>query len=616
MERGAVDDRTTRYALDVIAGRIVAGPWVRLAAERHLEDLERDDITWDLAAAQRIIRFFATVLRLPGGEFEGKPFLLADWQAFVAGSLFGWKMGEARRFRTAYVESGKGSGKTPFAAGIGHYLTAFDGEMRAEVYAAAAKKEQAQIVFADAVAMREQSPKLRDRLLQSGNPPLAWNLLDRKTGSFFRPISSDNKKSGARVSGAIVDEIHEHEDPNTINMIRRGTKGRRQPLIFEITNSGFDRTSVCWDHHDYSIRVLQKVHTDDRWFAYVCALDEGDQPFVDESCWAKANPNLGVSIPIEYLRETVNEAIGMPSIQNVVLRLNFCVWTEQDTIGIPADQWRAGEVAFEEEELAGRECFVGLDLSATTDVTGASLYFPGAAGPGGGKARSIQRYWIPGDDLEGRAKRDRAPWPQWVKEGWVTAIPGSVIRHEYVERELLQLAKRFRIREVAIDPYGALSLANQLSDHGFEVVQMQQSFNVLSPPFKELLRLLAGGDKEHRPNPVTRWMAANVAIEQRADGSIRPNKKRSAGRIDGIVAEIEAIDRASRHGMIPRSVYEDRHLYDDETGKLKEGAALPPRIGAAAPPVDTENPADAPIRARRSVYESDEWTQHREELER
>jgi phage terminase large subunit-like protein len=625
VEQGRVEDPVTRYALEVVRGGIVAGPWVRLAGERHLKDLERNDYVWDLQAAQRAIRFFPAVLRLSDGQFEGQPFHLGEWQKFIVGSLFGWKrLDDTRRFRTAFVVTGKGNGKSPFAAGIGHYMLVADGEQRAQVYAAAAKKDQARIIFASAVAMRDHSPSLTGRLQASGKPPHTWNLLDVKTNSFFRPLSSDNKQSGALVHCALVDEIHEHEDPNTVDMLRAGTKGRRQPLIFEITNTGFDRNTVCYDHFDYSCRVLQGMHSDDTWFAYVCALDEGED-WSDERVWLKANPNLGVSIQPDYLRGRVNEALGMPSIQNIVRRLNFCEWTEAETVGIPVEQWMAGASPFDEEELVGRECFAALDLSASQDLTSLQLYFPGDKGK---KARVLRRYWLPGDDLAARAKRDRVPYELWVQQGHLSLIPGKVIRYDVIEREILKLAETFTIRELAIDPFGAMNLANQLADQGFTVVVMQQGFTILSPPTKELLRLVAGDELEHGGDPVLKWMAANVALEQNAVGDVRPNKRKSKGRIDGIVALIMAIDRASRHGMIPRSIYEDRHLYDQRTPEEPEGGAgegggelEPPadrkQLPAGAPPASSEPlPPPPPPRGRRSIYDSEEWNKYGDELTR
>jgi phage terminase large subunit-like protein len=278
------NDPVSRYAADVIEGRIVAGPWVRLACKRHLADLERTDLVWDLGSKKKpgsaiwVISFFRDVLRLSGGQFEGMPFEPQPWQQFILGSLFGWKLPNGlRRFQNAYCEIGKSKGKSPLAAGIGLYMLVADGEARAEVYAAATKKDQAMVLFRDAVAMRDQSPKLSSMLVKSGVGEKCWNLSHHKSGSWFRPITSeDTGQSGPRPAAALIDEIHEHKSDVVINMMRAGFKWRRQPLEFEISNSGFDRHSVAYRHHEYSIKILESVLSNDRWFAYVCGLDEGD----------------------------------------------------------------------------------------------------------------------------------------------------------------------------------------------------------------------------------------------------------------------------------------------------------------------------------------------------
>src|SRR5579862_6280082 len=267
-------DHATVYARAVVAGRIVAGPHVRDACARHLRDRTRRDWRWrfDLARQQRALDFFARVLKLNAGEFEGAPFELTPWQAFIVGSLFGWHdpATQERRFRVAYVEAGKGNGKSPLAAGIGLYMFIADGEARAEVYAAAAKEDQAMVLYRDAVAMVEQSPSLAKRVRVVGgvNP---WNLVFR--GSFFRPMSSAASQSGSRPYCALVDELHEHKNDGVLEMLRAGFKFRCSPLLFIITNSGVDRLSVCFRYHQHATKVARGELVDDRFFAYVCAVD-------------------------------------------------------------------------------------------------------------------------------------------------------------------------------------------------------------------------------------------------------------------------------------------------------------------------------------------------------
>jgi phage terminase large subunit-like protein len=374
-------DPVTSYATEVVAGRIVAGRLVRLACQRHLSDLKAaktKGLVWKADEATRVIEFFPAILRLPentsaeqaedgASDQPERPFVLSPFQEFIAGSLFGWYMASGyRRFRIGYVETAKGSGKTPFGAGLMLYLLVADGERGAQVYAAAVTKDQAKLAFTDAERMVESSPALTELIEAKVN-----NLAVLETGSFFRPISSEKRGlDGKRVHGALIDELHEHREAIVYLKMRAGTKGRRNALILEITNSGFDTETVCWDHHDYSRQVLEGSVTNEAWFAYVCHLDACEacyaagklQPADDcPNCddwktegphWLKANPNLGISLPWEYLRDQVREAIGLPSQRNMVRRLNFCQWTQQATVWIPLEKWAACERRFDLDEVS------------------------------------------------------------------------------------------------------------------------------------------------------------------------------------------------------------------------------------------------------------------------
>jgi phage terminase large subunit-like protein len=351
----------------VKAKRIVAGPLVRAACRRHLDDLKRKDLVWDLEESEKAISFFPDVLTIEikrvdeyGIEDNGvAPFDLEPWQCFIIGSLFGWKTLEGvRRYRRAFVEIGKGNGKSPLAAGIGHYMMATAKKVGAEIYSAATDRDQASILFRDAVAMWERSPELRHRYVPSGINPV-HQLTNLAKRSFFKPISSEKRgKSGIRPYCALIDEVHEHPSDEVIEMMRAGLKGNADALIFEITNSGFDRLSVCYNEHTYTREILEGVKKNDSWFGFIASLDDDDDPFADEKCWPKANPNLNVSISVEYIREQVAEAKGMPSKEGLVRRLNFCEWTESEKSAIPRKVWLACVAKPDEidpEALCGRE---------------------------------------------------------------------------------------------------------------------------------------------------------------------------------------------------------------------------------------------------------------------
>ena len=432
-------DPVTAYAQRVVAGKIVAGPLVRAAGARHLRDLEearQRELFWDKAAACRAIQFFADILCLAEGEHAGQRFVLQPWQQFIVGSLFGWRGADGyRRFRTAYIEVGKGNGKSPMAAGIGLYLLTADGELGAEVYAAAVTREQAKITFRDAVRMVDASPPLMRRLEKSGQRDV-FNLAYIATGSFFRPISSESRGlDGKRVHGALIDEVHEHRTSVVVDKIRAGTKGRRQALIVETTNSGFDRTSICFQHHEYSTRVVNQRVVDDSWFAFVCGFDDGDD-WQDEKVWVKANPNLGVSVTRKYLVEQVREAVGMPAKESIVRRLNFCQWVDAANPAIEGFLWRAAEADFDESDLDGLDCVAAIDLSGTRDLTAlARVWEP----DGNGVVHAVVEFWTPEDTLVDRARTDHVPYDVWVREGWVHATPGRSVDYAYVAQRLAEL---------------------------------------------------------------------------------------------------------------------------------------------------------------------------------
>lgn len=540
-------DPATQYALDVTEGRIIAGPDIRNACARHLRDLKNGHergLHWDVEAVTDVIEFFAKVLKLNGGEFEGQPYVLLPWQAFIVGSLFGWKNEDGyRRFRTAYVESGKGSGKSPLAAGIGLYLLMADQESRAEVYSAATKKDQAMILFRDAVAMVDQSPALAKRLSKSGGEGKVWNLAFLEKGSFFRPISADDGQSGPRPHCALIDEIHEHKSNQVVEMMRAGTKGRRQALIFMITNSGHDRTSVCYDYHELGRQVCAGQQENDAFFAFICSLDEADDPFKDERCWPKANPSLGETFTPRYLREQVKDALGMPAKESIVRRLNFCQWVEGANPWLSADIWMAAEDEFAIENLAGEPCFGGLDLSGTRDLTALALYFPRVQ-------KAFVEFWTPGDTLQHRARVDRVPYDAWLRQGFIHAPRGQAVDYEAVALRLGELAALFDIQEVAFDPYrikyfepelDAAGIDLRLTPHGQGYAKSGESGLWMPRSIECLERLLMDRELKVLMNPCLRWNAASAVLDADQKDNRIFAKRKATGRIDGVVALAMAV---------------------------------------------------------------------------
>jgi phage terminase large subunit-like protein len=544
------NDPVTQYALDVTEGRIIAGPHVRDACKRHLKDLQeapQRGFFFDREKAAWVIEFFQEVLCLNGGDFEGVPYDPLPWQQFILGSLFGWVNAEGyRRFRVAFVETSKGSGKSPLAAGIGMYMLVADGEARAEIYAAATKKDQAMILFRDAVAMCDLSPELSSRLVKSGTGEKVWNLYYPDAGAFFRPISADDGQSGPRPHCSLLDEVHEHRTANVIEMQRAGTKGRKQALIFMITNSGFDRSSVCWNYHDYAIKVAAGSLQDDSFFSYVCAVDEGDDPFIDETCWPKTNPSLGVTIQLQYLRELVTQAKGMPSKESIVRRLNFSQWVGAESPWISSDVWFACQDTYNADLLKGRRCWGGLDLSSTTDLTSLVLNFePTEQDP---YWRMLPYFWIPKDGLLKKGERDGVDYLTWVRQGWMEATPGPAIDKAFIIHRLGEIAGLFDLVQIAYDRWRIADLRTMAGNEGLKIefVDFGQGFKDMSPAVEKLETGLISGNTKHNGSPPLTWCAANTVMIDDPSGSRKPAKNKSTGRIDGIVAAVMAAGIAGK----------------------------------------------------------------------
>jgi phage terminase large subunit-like protein len=542
-------DPVSVYARSVVAGRTVAGPYVRAACARHLDDLTAAPSrgwTFDARRVARVVDFFRDVLRLSSGEFEGEPFVLQPWQAFIVGSLFGWVNDAGqRRFRVAFVETGKGSGKSPLAAGIGLYMLVADGEARAEVYAAASKKDQAMVLFRDAIAMVDQSPGLRARVKQTGGSQV-WNL--SVDGCFFRAIASDEGQSGPRPHCALIDEVHEHRDDTMIEMMRAGFKGRRQPLLFCITNSGVDRESVCWRYHDKAVKVAERTVEDDRFFSYVCAVDAGEDPMRERACWAKTNPNLGVSIPEAYLDDQVNEARQMPAKESIVRRLHFCQWVDAASPWISGEAWRACEVAHDvpfTERFAGARVTLALDLSTTTDLTALAMVAEFE-----GRLYGAVEFWTPAETLRSRAERDGVDYPLWVRQGFVHALPGSTLEYGPIADRIAELLDVFDVAELVFDRYRISYMKRELDDRGLAVPLTEHPQTFVKPmrsalwmpqSINELEGAVLRREIDIDFNPCLTWAAASAVCEVDVHESRIFSKRKATGRIDGLVALTMAV---------------------------------------------------------------------------
>lgn len=538
-------DRTTAYAVLVLAGEIVAGPHVRNACRRHLADLEgchARGLVWSPDRAARAIRFFEERLVLSDGQFEGRAFLLDPAQDFIIGSLFGWLRADGtRRFRRAYVEQGKGNGKSPLAGGIGLYGLMADGEAGAQIYSAGSTRDQAAILFRDAVNMVKHSPALSERIKMSGGEGNEYNMAYLAKGAFFRPVSRETKRtgSGPRPHFALVDELHEHQDGGTVEMLERGFKFRRQPLLLMITNSGTDRNSVCWAEHAHAIKVAagnrEASDSDPAWlgeviddttFSYVCGLDPGDDPLTDPSCWPKANPLMGVTITEEYLAGVVAQAMAIPSKLNGILRLHFCTWTDAETAWMTRALLEPCLAEYDPRELhIGKRAAVGVDLSATQDLTVAayavetgSVDVPVEVN---GTVVPVTKPtfdcwiepWTPADTLQARALRDQADYPTWVERGHLFTTPGRLVDFRHVAARLADAATWLDIAMVAYDRYAYQRFQSECEELGLNLVHAEhpQGGKKKGKPTDEMIRAAKAAKRE----PEGLWMPASVkAVEE------------------------------------------------------------------------------------------------------
>lgn len=544
---GRFTHRVDRYAEAVLDGGILAGPLVKLACARHFRDRERAEgggwYRFSEAHANQILGFFEDVLRLPDVVNEvgdPRPFRLdvgTQFWAFVLGSGFGWVDSRGyRRFREWYIEAGKGTGKTPVLAGVGLYGLTMDGERAAQIFAAASDQDQASILFRDGVQIAKASPDLDAELEYDGGAHI-WQIRHPESQSFFRTFSRESgQKSGTRPHMGLLDELHEQPSPEISTKIRAGAKLRPQPIFAEITNSGYDRTSICWQRHEHSRRVLEQTVDDEQLLAYVCALDEGDDPLTDESCWPKTNPYIGVSVSEDYLRRQVANAKSIPAETNNVLRLNFCVWTQQHTLGIAMDQWRACQPMPSDSELVGLDCFGCLDLGETDDFTAwGRLWLM----PDGGVAVKM-RYFLPAAAMDKYRQRPYAPWQ---RDGLLTVTQGDVTDYAFVREAIQDDAREFGIKSIFFDPKSARETAQILTGAGLDMVKIDQGF-AQTEAIRRMSELIAAGTLRHGGDPILSWMADHCVFRDGPQAQKRLDKEASPEKIDGIAALVMGIDGA------------------------------------------------------------------------
>lgn len=552
-----------QYVEDVLAGRQVACYWVKLACERHVQDLstgEERGLWFDEQAARRACAFFPLMLRHSKGKWARTPLYLESWQQFVIGSLFGWKRGDGtRRFRTGYLEVGRKNGKSVLVSGVGLYLLTVDNEPGAEVYTAATKLDQARIVHQEAIRMVKQSPLLSQELNVNKN-----NIHSVETFSKFEPLGSDSKTlDGLNVHAGLVDEVHAHPDAGVWDVLQTGMGARTQPLMIGITTAGFNRNSFGYSLHDYSEKVLDGTFVDDSWFAAIYTLDRDPETgqvedWENEDAWVKANPNLGVSKFVDVLRDGARRAKAQASAVNNFLTKELNVWTTATERAINMEKWKLCSFgAVDIESLYGRKCWMGVDLSTTTDMTASVLVFEA---DDDGVRPVVCRFWMPEDNVFDRVKSDRVPLDAWARGGYVDLTPGNVLDDAYILAQIKSDFTLFDVQEVAFDPWNATWLANQLQAAGMDekrLVAFRQGYVSMNPAMDQLEKAIGRREFNHQGNPVLAWMASNLVFARDPAGNKKPDKSKSSERIDGMVAFGMALYRSALAVDIA-SVYESR----------------------------------------------------------
>lgn len=568
-----------RYAHDVVAGKIIACSWVQLACKRHLDDLKNGSkrgLYFDERAAQRALDFLGEVKHFEG-EWAGLRFEPSPWQIFCTWALFGWKRAAhkrwivhkhgtvedssgTRRFRTGYVEVARKNGKTFWAAAIGNYLAFADQEMSAEVYSAATKRDQARIAHKKAIKMVQRSPMLRKHIRV-----LKDNLNSEETGSKYEPLGADaDTIDGLSVYGVIADEVHAWKSGDMWNVLDTGTGSRRQPLMLAVTTAGTDRESFCWTLHDYTQKVLSGIVDDDTWFGIIFTLDidpkhpQKSDNWKNEDVWLKANPNLGISKKWDDMRRKAERAKKMPTQLNAFQQKELNMWVKGDVKWMNMEAWRrcAGDVPALElpELLKGRTSYGGLDLGSTSDLTAWLQVFPAEDG----FYDVLARFWLPEDAVQTRTQ-EGTNYDLWVKQGYITLTDGNTVDTEFILDQVGKDAEQFKIKESRFDRWGAARVVQVLEKQGLTMVQFGQGYASMSPPMKELERLVLQGKLRHGNNPVLNWMADNLIASTDPSGNIKPDKTKSKEKIDGMVALIMALDGALRNAP-KKSVYEERGI--------------------------------------------------------
>ena len=514
-------------------------------------------MAFDERKAQRVVRFIEA-LRHTKGEFHGQPFHLLPWQEKIIRDVFGTVRDDdlsMRQYTTAYIEIPKKNGKSELGAAIALNMLINDDEWKAEVYSCASDRQQAAIVFDVAVDMVRQSPALMKRVKII---PSTRRMIYQPTGSIYQVLSSEvATKHGLNVSACIFDELHTQPTRALYDVMTQGSgDARRQPLWFFLTTAGTDRNSICWEVHQKALDILEGRKIDPRFYPVLFGLpDEAD--WTSEENWYRANPSLDHTITIDKVRDAFRKAQETPADENQFRQLRLNQWVKQSVRWMPMDKWDECGGVVDPYALEGRACYAGLDLSSTSDLTALVLAFPPTSEDE--PYIALPFFWLPEETLSLRVRRDHVPYDQWAKRGFIQTTEGNVVHYGFIERFICELGERYDIREIAHDRWNATMMVQTLEDDGFTMVPFGQGFKDMSPPTKELMRLVLEHRLCHGGHPVLRWNMDNAYVRTDPAGNLKLDKEKSTEKVDGAVALVMALDRAMKN-QGGDSVYNHRGL--------------------------------------------------------
>ena len=512
----------------------------------------------DEQKAARVINFIEC-LRHTKGEFHGKRFVLLPWQKRIIQDVFGTVRDDdlsMRQFTTAYIEIGKKNGKSELGAALALNMLVNDDEWKAEVYSCASDRQQAAIVFDVAVDMVKQSPALLKRIKII---PSMKRMVYQPRGSIYQVLSSEvATKHGLNVSACIFDELHTQPTRALYDVMTQGSgDARKQPLWVFLTTAGTDRNSICWEMHQKALDIIEGRKHDPRFYPVVFGLPD-DADWTDEKNWYKSNPSLDYTISIDKVRDAFHKALETPADENMFRQLRLNQWVKQSIRWMPMDKWDECGGVVNPYELEGRLCYAGLDLSSTSDLTTIVLVFPPQSD--GERYTVLPFFWLPAETMQLRIRRDHVMYDQWEKQGYILTTEGNVVHYGFIEKFICDLGERYNIREIAYDRWNATMMVQQLEDDGFTMVPFGQGYRDMSPPTKELMRIVLERNLNHGGHPVLRWNMDNAFVRTDPAGNLKIDKEKSTEKVDGAIALVMALDRAMKNQAGIGSVYDERGL--------------------------------------------------------